>query len=83
MFLSKTGLLRTRDGVGRSEAGRPMKELGEKSIVSGIQSVEGKRRRNGTEYKVVQCGEPSHCSPTPSHAVLSYRGWSSGGHSEP
>ena len=27
MFLSSTGLLRTRDGVGRSLAGRPMKDV--------------------------------------------------------
>lgn len=41
MFLSSTGLLRTRDGVGRSLAGRPMKDVWdwrEKSI-SVVHSV--------------------------------------------
>jgi hypothetical protein len=43
MFLSKTGLLRIRDGVGRSVAGRPINELGETSIVSMRQDVQGNR----------------------------------------
>lgn len=52
MFLSKTGLLRIRDGVGRSVVGRPISELGETSIVSMRQDVEGIEERPG--YKAAE-----------------------------
>jgi hypothetical protein len=71
MFLSKTGLLRIRDGVRRSVAGRPINELGETSIVSMRQDVQGNRGR-GLDIKRRRCGEPSHGAPThPTTVILS------------